>query len=371
MMSMRRLALVLLAALAACAHAPPPAPVEWPFPPDAPRIRFVRTLRNEADLDTAAFSEVMRTVRGGGGLSIIAPQGLALSEDGNRLYIAEVRVGRILVADFVERRLSRFAADDQIQLPSNIALDKDENVYVTDSFGPNVVVYSKSGKRLRVIGQDLVRPTGIALDKERGLVYVADTSQNVEQGHKVQVYTLDGRLVREIGRRGDAEGEFNFPTYLALDKVGRLYVADSANARVQIFDPEGRFLRTFGERGDEIGQFARLKGIALDGFGNVYTIEGEHSAVVIFSPYPDFNVLMAFGGKARKLEFMDIVGAIAIDPRTNLIYVGNNEYPRVNVYQLLGSTSPTPASSTPATPTSPASPAPAVPPKAADSGSAK
>jgi len=338
MITRRHLPFILLSLVTACAHAQF-QPVVWPPPPEAPRIRFVTTMRSEADLDASNFGQVMRTLRGGDSRNVLAsPMGLTLSEDGQRLYIAEVRVGRILVADFKEHHLSQFAADDPVPLPAGVALDKDENVYVTDSLGANVVVYSKNGKRLRSFGQDLVRPTGIALDKERRLVYVADSSKNEERGHKIQVYTCEGKLVREIGQRGTAEGEFNFPTYLTLDKEGRLYVADSMNFRIQIFDAEGRFLRAFGEQGDSPGMFSRLKGVALDSFGNVYVVEGEHSAVQIFSPYPDFHPLMWFGGKATMVEYMDIVAPIAIDPRTNRIYVGNNDFARVNVYELVAAT---------------------------------
>jgi DNA-binding beta-propeller fold protein YncE len=331
----RRFALLAVAA-AACAHPPPRPPVVWPEPPDTPRIRFVQSFRSGDDLDRSTMAELGRTLRGGGSrVGIASPMGLAISADGQRLYIADLRVNKVLVADFKEKRLSEFAPDTGFNLPFNVALDAQENVYISESGARRVAVYSKDGRRLRTFGQELVRPTGLALDQERKLVYVADTAGAESESHKVQVYTLDGRLVREIGQRGASEGEFNFPSYLALDKAGNLYVSDALNFRIQQFDPEGKFVRSFGEAGDTPGTFSRLKGIALDSFGNVYVAEGEHSAVQIFSPSPGFQLLMYFGGKANMIEYMDLVAPIAIDPQTNRIYVGNNENARINVYELI------------------------------------
>jgi DNA-binding beta-propeller fold protein YncE len=48
-----------------------------------------------------------------------------------------------------------------------------------------------------------------------------------------------------------------------------------------------------------------------------------------------FQPLMFFGGYAQKLEYFDIPSGIAIDPRTNRIYVCNEFIARVNVYELV------------------------------------
>jgi len=333
---MKRLTPLFLSAalLSACAHGPPPRPVEWPDPPEKPRIRFVKAILGVADVDDTNWGKFWRAVLGGGGsVRVSAPMGLALTKDGQRLYIAEPALHQILVADFRAKKMYRFPAEEGMYEPFNVALDDDDNVYVSDGFQGRIFVFKPDGDKLRSFGKETSHPTGLALDRTRRLLYVADTSKVTSSDHRVLVYSLEGKLQRTVGNgRGTDDGQLNFPTYLALDRDGNLYVADSMNFRIQVFDPDGKLRLKYGSAGDGPGTFARLKGLALDGFGNVYAVEGQHAVVQIFNK--SFDMLMAFGGPSPKLEYLEMPSAIAIDPATNRIYVGSRSPGRVNVYEL-------------------------------------
>lgn len=328
-----------LALAAACASTHVGRPVVWPDPPEKARIRFVTAFRGTVDLDNSTWAKMVRGVLGGGADPNLAqPMGLAVSDDGKRLYIADHGLGQVMVADFGERRVSAFASDEPKGKPFAVALDAKENVYVSDSAGKQVLVFSRGGDRLRAFGgHELERPTGIAIDRARGLVYVADSASRTSDKHRVLVYDLGGKLVRQLGAagssKGDGDGQFYFPTYVAVAPDGRVLVADTLNFRVQEFDAQGKFLRKFGENGDTVGTFARMKGLALDSFGNLYVVDGGHSNVQIFNR--DFAPLMFFGGYAQKLEYFDVPSGIAIDAKRNRIYVCNEFIARINVYELI------------------------------------
>ena len=340
-MTITRTLLATAAAVAtACASGPPPKPaVVWPDPPEVARIRFVTSFRSGADLDHDGWGDFKRGLLGGTSreAALSHPMGLALSDDGQRLYVADLRGSQVLVADFARKTVERFAPDENFPFPFNVAVDAEENVYVADSVARSVSVFDRHGKRLRSFGQKegLERPTGLAIDRKRGLVYVSDTSHSQSGNHRVFAYTLEGKVVREVGHgRGSEDGAFNFPSYLALDATGNLYVNDSMNFRVQVFDADGQFLRAFGKQGDSPGAFGRMKGLAFDSFENLYVVDGEHAVVQIFNK--DFDALMYFGGnRPDLLEFFDIPSAIAIDRKTNRIYVANQLTPRINVYDLI------------------------------------
>jgi DNA-binding beta-propeller fold protein YncE len=250
-----------------------------------------------------------------------------------------------MVADLAKSRLSTFA-DDLNGRPFNVALDAAENVYITESVGQaGVAVFRKSGELLRRFGavEGIERPTGIAIDRQRHLVYVTDSSVQRSQNHRVMVYDEEGKFLRQIGGgpgrspRGSGDGQFHFPTYLAVRSDGRLFVADTMNFRIQSFDPSGAFVSKFGEAGDSPGAFYRIKGLAFDGFDNLYVADGEHSAVQIFNG--DGQFLMFFGGfQPSLLEYFDVPGGVAIHRPTNHIYVGNEYNARVNVYELVNTT---------------------------------
>lgn len=76
---------------------------------------------------------------------------------------------------------------------------------------------------------------------------------------------------------------FNYPTFITIDRDGRLYVTDTGNFRVQIFDKEGRYIKDFGKPGNKGGFFARPKGVAIDSEGNIYVVDAMFQNVQIFN----------------------------------------------------------------------------------------
>ncbi len=330
----------------ACATGPiTGTPVRWPAEPDPPRVRFSRALISEADVESgmAAFR---RALTGRHPLGFKQPSGLAVGDGGNEVYVADQSLGQVLRWNFEARTLEVFAPDFALASPFGLAIDGRGDVYVSQPPRRSIQVFDHAGKLLREFGSDAERPTGIAVDRARGLLYVCDGSFPTSQRHRVLVYSLGGQLLRTIGTRGTEAGQFNFPGAVAVDGQGNVYVVDTLNARVQVFDPAGRLLRIFGERGEGPGMFARPKAIAVDRRGIVYVVDGENGVVDLFDQENRF--LMAFGGKAGLLEYFQMPASIALDPAHDLVYVGDEgPAPRVNVYQLLpdpgGPAAPAPA----------------------------
>ena len=75
---------------------------------------------------------------------------------------------------------------------------------------------------------------------EAGRIYVLD-----RQVEAVSVFMPDGGFVRRIGRPGQGPGEFRFPTGMAWDADGRLWVANVGNARFEVYDTAGSYLESF------------------------------------------------------------------------------------------------------------------------------
>jgi DNA-binding beta-propeller fold protein YncE len=332
--------LLLLANTLACASTTIGTPVVWPDPPEKPRIRFVTAFRTGDDLDTSGWAHFRRSLFGNSSVTMGQPMGVAVSEDGKRVYVADYGLNQVVVADFEHKSLRVFAPNEGLLRPFNVALGPDERVFVSDSTAKAVVVFDRTGKRIASFGRDeFERPTGLAIDRARGIVYVVDTASHASTKHRVLAYDLDGRKLHELGPkegpggRGNGDGQFFFPSYVAVDKDGMVYVGDTMNFRIQVFGPDGKFVRKFGESGDGPGTFQRLKGLAFDSFGNLYAVDGGHANVQIFNK--TFHILMFFGGSAPKLEYFDVPSGIAIDPSTNRIYVCNEYLARINVYELI------------------------------------
>jgi len=78
---------------------------------------------------------------------------------------------------------------------------------------------------------------------ELGRIYVLD-----REDESISVFTVEGRLVRSIGRAGQGPGELRGPTGLAWDPEGRLWVANVGNARFEVFDTTGADVASFPRR---------------------------------------------------------------------------------------------------------------------------
>lgn len=74
----------------------------------------------------------------------------------------------------------------------------------------------------------LCRPWGVTCDKE-GNIILADRSNN-----RIQIYRLDGTLVRRFGTYGTGPGQFDRPAGVAVDARRRIVVTDKDNHRVQV-----------------------------------------------------------------------------------------------------------------------------------------
>ena len=84
----------------------------------------------------------------------------------------------------------------------------------------------------------LFKPSGIELFA--GKIYITD-----ENNH-VQVFDSSGEFLFKFGQYGHGDGEFDYSAELAIDKSGKVYVADERNDRIQVFDSSGEFLFKFG-----------------------------------------------------------------------------------------------------------------------------
>ncbi len=128
-------------------------------------------------------------------------------------------------------------------------------------------------------------PQGIAVDS-KGAIYVADTDNHrlqrfdpdtFKQNEKKPSFVWGSRCLLRTGEGcrdpdgggplAPGDGQFEFPTDVAVDAAGNVYVVDSGNHRIQKFDSTGKFLAKWGTKGSGDSQFETPVGIALDSTG--------------------------------------------------------------------------------------------------------
>ena len=168
-----------------CASAPKAAaalvaPV-WPAPPLPARVTFIQLFSDQQSMGPIkrGFGEsFMAYVSGKQPPSdhLYQPMDMDVTDDGQRVYIADFGQMSVFLLDFGAKTFGPLP--QSFERPFGIGLDNDANIYVSEQDARRVTVLSPAFKTLRVISDEsLVRPSGIAIDRARGLLYVADPSK--------------------------------------------------------------------------------------------------------------------------------------------------------------------------------------------------
>jgi len=192
------------------------------------------------------------------------PINIAVDSDGTR-YITDTKRNQVLV--FKEDEYVGMIGKKDEMKPVGVALTKDR-IYVTDIQNHCVRVYEKASRKELFTfpkagdankAAQLFSPTNVAIDKN-GRVSVSDTG-----GFFVNVYEADGKYLRTLGSQGLAPGKFSLPKGIAVDRESRAYVVDANTQVIQVFDAEGRILMYFGDPARNGGGSTSLPaGIAID-----------------------------------------------------------------------------------------------------------
>lgn len=192
------------------------------------------------------------------------------------------------------------AEPGQVVWPSCVALDSQDNVYVTDEWMNRISVWDKSDNFITTWGStgtgdgEFDGPSGIARDAEDNF-YVVDS-----RNHRVQKLTKDGRFLAKWGSFGSGDGQLDSPWGIALDREGYVYVADHKNGRVQKFTTDGEYVAQFGRYGTGRGELNHPSGVAVDSDGDIYVCDWANCRVQIFGP--DGKFLTSLIGDAQELS---------------------------------------------------------------------
>jgi len=233
--------------------------------------------------------------------------------------VAVDQQGFVYVTDVRNRRVQKFTADGGFVLdfgqalfekPGGIGIGPDGSVWVTDYDLDRIFHFDSNGRLIAAWGEAgdkpgaFESPVDVAVNAA-GLVYVVD-----QYHHRIQQFFPDGRFIRTWGKEGkvnivrsalnflisdDREGEFYYPSRIAIGLDDRVYVSDAYNNRVQVFDADGRFLRSIGGMGLWGGRFRVASGLAVGADGSLFAADFYNNRIQHFDHEGHF--LKAWGGK--------------------------------------------------------------------------
>ena len=257
------------------------------------------------------------------------PFGVAVDGVGNPYGVATDGAGNLYIADTFNARIRKVdstgtittvagsgepgfggdggpATEASLVIPYGVATDGAGNLYIADTYNNRIrkvdsagTITTIVGSRERGFGGDggpadrarLYHPHGVATDGA-GNLYIADPGneriRKVDSAGVITTIAGDGTK----GFSGDGgpavEAQLNFPSGVAVDGAGNLYIADTGNRRIRKVDATGTITTVAGsgepgfsgDGGPAVeAQLAFPTGVALDGAGNLYIVDSVNHRI--------------------------------------------------------------------------------------------
>ncbi|MEW6087425.1 MAG: cytochrome c3 family protein [bacterium] len=211
---------------------------------------------------------------------------------------------------------------DKSSVPSDVVIGKDGWIYVTDSLDGKINVFTKEGKLNFNFGKkgtgrgEFILPWAVGVDSEK-FIYVTDIGQ-----HQIQIFTPRGNWKGQFGGLGEGQGKFNMPFDLDFGKTGILFILDTGNSQLQLI--KGNFLKQFGREGIANGEFRNPTAIAITEKGKVYVVDTGNNRVQVFNTRGDY--INKFGRPGDEPGSFFKPQGIAIDSNDRIFIsdTGNN-----------------------------------------------
>lgn len=230
-----------------------------------------------------------------------------------------------------------------LKAPGKLAIDTNDDVYVTDAIQKNIVKFDAQGNYIKTIETSL-SPISIAINSKNQLFVVDKITSSIYRLHENGTNTLlykgasrpssivfgkddllylvdsDLKNVLGIDRTGNIVVEFTheaftYPSGIAYDKENNHIIVSEhggigdndqycrsgswmvsswgPNMSIYTFDTSGNLLNSFGCFGSQDGRLQRTQGITVGACGNIYVVDPYLGRVSVFDK--EGNYITRFG----------------------------------------------------------------------------
>lgn len=242
----------------------------------------------------------------------------------------------------------------QFSDPSAAAIDKNGNLWVTDTANNRVDELTATGAFIQTLGfgvsngeskyevctsscraglagngaGEFSKPRGIAINTTTGNIYVVDQGND-----RIEELGSKSEFLRAFGKEGTGKGELLDPVAVAINPNGNVWVGDFLNNRVDEFSETGEALGSFGTAGEGNAQFKGPYGVAFSD-GSAYVVDQGNARVEIFTLAGVYSG--QFGTKGTGNGQFSTSYGISSDPVSADLYVTDGGNSRIEQFDPSG-----------------------------------
>ena len=220
-----------------------------------------------------------------------------------------------------------FQLEKQISTNSwSIGLSNDENrLFIADGINNKILVYDLEGE---LIGDFSLDDSDSCMGHIHGITFYEDKIYSVkENADCIGIYNLEGKLLKNFGTSGKELGEFNSPQNIEIFDE-KIYVTDNKNKRIQVFDLDGNF----------IFHFYMQKNESKNGFETPYDLEIYQER--IFVTLPKQNDIQIFDLDGNFIDNLDlseeVTDQLGITIANDRIFLVSGDMKQVIISELNG-----------------------------------
>lgn len=247
----------------------------------------------------------------------------ALAVNGRHLFVVDEMSNVVFKIDLAARTVWPIV-DLSVEFSGNaggIFASADGAFYISDERNARVVKYTPSGEKGQVYlaPNNLARPGRLFVNASNGHLFVIDKVFS-----RILVFNRYGEPIYVIGSRGMDEGHFVDPTAFLVD-AGHIYVADAIGVPVQQLSLLGNTEQTFGT-----DSLYNPSAVAVDRYGRVFVADVADNFIKI---YQSGKLVGKFGGSGIDPgKFREIQDMAIADDR---LYVAESLNRRLQVFKIL------------------------------------
>jgi DNA-binding beta-propeller fold protein YncE len=255
---------------------------------------------------------------------LTAPEAIGVDHRGD-LVIANTGNHRIMVVTSQGRLVREFGGfgwePDQFDSPSDLSIVPGFFIYVLDTNNRRIQRFDVNGNFI-----DLGRletwsgsPVGVEV-RRTGEILIVDADYQT-----VLTITQFAELLEPVGEFGLGTGGLAEPRDVASGRSREIAVADASRATVEVFDEFGTHLYAVSE-----ADTLATEEVLYDRHGNLLVADVRHGRILAYPPGGE-TPTASLDGRALGLVWPS---GLAIDERTDTLYVLDREAPRVLVIEI-------------------------------------